>query len=75
MSDRLTPGETYIVEAVEGGKYVVVCGYTHPGGGIYWTEFKEALANVCFGSVAAGRGGKQTFARLVAVPMIRSIWL
>jgi hypothetical protein len=42
MSDRLTPGETYIVEAVEGGKYVVVCGYTHPGGGIYWTEFKEA---------------------------------
>lgn len=42
MSDRLKPGETYTVEAVEDGNYIVVCGYKHPGGGIHWTEFKAA---------------------------------
>ena len=42
MSDakyQLTPGETYRVAAIESDDYILVEGYAHPGGGIYWTEF------------------------------------
>ena len=45
MSDaagRLVPGETYRVVDIQQGLYVVVDGYSHPGGGIYWTEFEPA---------------------------------
>jgi hypothetical protein len=35
-------GKTYRVERIEKENYVVVEGYRHPGGGIYWTEFAMA---------------------------------
>jgi hypothetical protein len=40
--ERLEVGRTYVVKAIEEGVYVVVEGYSHPGGGLYWTEFKSA---------------------------------
>ena len=40
MGERLTPGQTYTVQTVQDNRYVVVDGYHHPGGGIYWTEFE-----------------------------------
>jgi hypothetical protein len=40
--ELLTPGKTYIVESIQGGKYLVVQGYKHPGGGLYWAEFEPA---------------------------------
>jgi hypothetical protein len=40
--ERLTPGKTYIVCEVQEEHYVVVEGYHHPGGGLYWTEFEAA---------------------------------
>jgi len=39
MSDRLTQGATYKVKEIQKDEYVVVEGYHHPGGGIYWSEF------------------------------------
>jgi hypothetical protein len=39
-SERLTPGQTYTVAAIQQDNYVVVEGDTHPGGGIFWTEFR-----------------------------------
>ena len=39
-SERLVPGKIYRVEKVQNEAYVVVEGYSHPGGGIYWTEFE-----------------------------------
>jgi len=30
------------VDAVIDGIYIVVEGYTHPGGGLYWSEFKKS---------------------------------
>ncbi len=40
-SQKLTPGAAYRVKAVQKGLYVVVEGYDHPGGGIYWNEFEK----------------------------------
>jgi len=40
-SDRLIPGNEYQIESIQNGIYVLVMGNKHPGGGIYWTEFKE----------------------------------
>jgi hypothetical protein len=40
--ERLEIGKTYVVERIEQENYVVVEGYRHPGGGIYWTEFVRA---------------------------------
>jgi hypothetical protein len=37
---KLTPGQEYIVKEIQKERYVVVEGYTHPGGGLYWTEFQ-----------------------------------
>ncbi len=42
--ERLEIGQQYLVERIEQKNYVVVDGYHHPGGGIYWTEFKKASA-------------------------------
>jgi len=39
-SQRLVPGNEYVVKEIQDGSYVVVEGYNHPGGGIYWTEFE-----------------------------------
>jgi len=40
-SQKLTPGAEYRVEAIQKGLYVVVEGYDHPGGGIYWTSSRS----------------------------------
>lgn len=40
-SEKLTPGNAYRIEKIQDGIYVVVEGYTHPGGGIHWTEFSD----------------------------------
>jgi hypothetical protein len=40
---RLVPGKTYVVQEIQQERYVVVEGYRHPGGGIYWTEFAAAV--------------------------------
>lgn len=40
--ERMVPGKMYRVEAIENKVYVVVEGYKHPGGGLYWTEFEPA---------------------------------
>jgi hypothetical protein len=37
--ERLEIGEKYRVERIEKDNYIVVEGYKHPGGGVYWTEF------------------------------------
>lgn len=45
MSDgasKLCPGRVYEVTAIVKDSYVVVAGYHHPGGGLYWTEFQKA---------------------------------
>lgn len=39
-SDKLVIGEVYKVLKIQDGCYVLVEGYNHPGGGIYWTEFE-----------------------------------
>jgi len=41
-TQRLEVGELYTVDAVIDGIYIVVEGYTHPGGGLYWSEFKKS---------------------------------
>jgi hypothetical protein len=35
----LVPGKDYKISEIQKNCYVVVNGYDHPGGGIYWTEF------------------------------------
>lgn len=40
-ADLLEIGKTYRIDRIEKDNYVVVDGYCHPGGGIYWTEFKK----------------------------------
>jgi len=37
---RLISGKVYKVEKIKNGNYVVVKGYSHPGSGLYWTEFE-----------------------------------
>ena len=44
-SERLTPGGTYRVAKIQDEDYVLVEGYDHPGGGIYWSEFQPASRN------------------------------
>jgi len=39
---RLTPGSQYKITSIEKESYVVVAGYRHPGGGLYWTEFERS---------------------------------
>ena len=38
--ERMVIGKRYRVERIEKETYVVVEGYRHPGGGLYWTEFQ-----------------------------------
>ena len=38
-ADKLIPGERYRIKEIQKNLYVVVEGYNHPGGGLYWTEF------------------------------------
>jgi hypothetical protein len=40
-SQKLIPGKTYKVRAIEKDLYIAVEGYDHPGGGLYWTEFES----------------------------------
>jgi|GEM_PF-769875 hypothetical protein len=42
-SSQLIPGTAYRIIEVQNNAYVIVEGYHHPGGGIYWTEFKAAV--------------------------------
>jgi hypothetical protein len=42
MSERLVRDQVYRIERIENGSYIVVEGYRHPGGGLYWTEFSRA---------------------------------
>lgn len=39
---RLQIGQEYRIEKIEEENYIVVEGYRHPGGGIFWTEFEKA---------------------------------
>ena len=39
---RLNPGAVYRIAEVQRGQYIVVEGYNHPGGGLYWSEFTPA---------------------------------
>ncbi len=39
---RLEIGKVYKVESIKSDHYITVEGYQHPGGGIFWTEFKMA---------------------------------
>lgn len=43
ISERLIPGKVYRVSEIQKNSYIVVDGYTHPGGGIYWAEFETPL--------------------------------
>jgi len=38
---KLVPGHAYRIKEIQKAAYVLVEGYTHPGGGIYWTEFTQ----------------------------------
>ena len=40
-SEKLIPGKQYIVSKIQDSSYLVVNGYKHPGGGLYWTEFSK----------------------------------
>ena len=40
--DKLQKGKSYKIAAIVKDNYVVVEGYKHPGGGLYWTEFSKA---------------------------------
>lgn len=42
-ADLLEIDKIYRVERIEQENYVVVEGYRHPGGGIYWTEFAKPI--------------------------------
>jgi hypothetical protein len=39
---RLQAGRAYLVAEVQQGRYIVVEGYSHPGGGLHWSEFRRA---------------------------------
>lgn len=41
-SQKLIPGKEYEVLEIQNSAYVVLKGVDHPGGGLYWTEFKAA---------------------------------
>jgi len=44
-SGKLERGKEYTVTAIVKNAYIVVEGYSDPGGGIHWTEFKSAEAS------------------------------
>jgi len=37
-AEKLVPGESYKISEIRQNCYIVVNGYDHPGGGIYWME-------------------------------------
>jgi hypothetical protein len=39
---KLTPGQRYVISEIHDENYIVVEGYKHPGGGLYWAEFEPA---------------------------------
>ncbi len=39
--DFLVSGCKYLISEIKNNVYVVVEGESHPGGGLYWTEFKS----------------------------------
>lgn len=39
---RLFPGHSYVIAEIQDDQYILVEGYVHPGGGIYWSEFSKA---------------------------------
>jgi len=41
-SQRLVPGKRYRIRAIQNECYLIVEGYDHPGGGLYWTEFQRS---------------------------------
>ncbi len=43
--ERLKPGNKYTIANIEKENYIVVEGYSHPGGGLYWTEFSAVSSN------------------------------
>jgi len=49
VSERLIPNQAYRVAEIRAAAYVVVEGYKHAGGGLFWTEFR--LADTGSGSV------------------------
>lgn len=38
---RLKIGGIYSIVEIQDKDYVLVEGYNHPGGGLYWSEFQE----------------------------------
>lgn len=42
-SEKLVSGKTYRIMEIQQEFYVVVDGYSHPGGGLYWTEFEPNI--------------------------------
>jgi hypothetical protein len=40
-NERLVPDKIYKVVEIQKALYIMVEGYSHPGGGIYWTDFKK----------------------------------
>lgn len=38
---KLIPDNEYRITVIQKGSYIIVDGYEHPLGGIYWTEFAE----------------------------------
>lgn len=40
--DFLVPDQNYRIERIDKDAYLVIEGECHPGGGLYWTEFKKA---------------------------------
>jgi hypothetical protein len=41
-SQKLNVGEAARIAEITDGKYIVPEGYSHPGGGLYWTEFSTS---------------------------------
>jgi len=39
--ERLVSGQEYIIDKIQNSSYIIVKGYNHPGGGMYWTEFSK----------------------------------
>ncbi|MFI0347968.1 MAG: hypothetical protein ACH346_04240 [Chthoniobacterales bacterium] len=48
LSEKLIPGRQYTVSKIQDSCYVVVEGYNHPGGGLYWTEFKPEIEKISY---------------------------
>jgi hypothetical protein len=46
-SQKLVPFAEYVVKMIQNGSYVIVEGYSHPGGGLHWTEFQPITRGAC----------------------------